>query len=756
MRTLDNAYALVIGVDCDQKTPQPERDAKAIYNVLCDQSLCGYKEENVRLLADKEATMQRILDELDDIIKKTDEKSSFLLYYSGHGGYSKQYNLSYLCPYDYGNDQSKHVTGKELREKISEMKSKRIFILFDCCHSGAFFEEKKDEIISQTISNNTRQQIIRENSTLEGLAQEIDDEQGMVIVASSQADEQSWGDFENDDYSVFTTCLMEAFKAENIKHKKYLPDEYIRTVNTINYVFERTPELINILKKRSDIVKDQTPYSNLQMSSDFAICYIPEELKHKIATNKFQKPSQNTETVISKNSNIELWERDEGNNLLLFVPGFSGESKGTFGDIPKLLQADSNFDGWAMKSLGYSSGVQPKLGKDIWGAIRDLDIIAGNLRTSIKNKFRNYDRIAIVAHSLGGLVAQKAILGLDQDNRNRISHLIMFGTPSNGIAPEVLTKQWNKKYSDMNSEGDYIKSLRKKWKDTFNDNYPFKLKVAASTEDEYVTLESCHGPFNEEYREYVDDKHLAMVKPKDEKDDAYSLILNTLTGSKFFNQYANKEEINLTLGKYDAVVKELLPRKDDLDPRGLTQLIFALEGLERKDDITDILNSHPITQDVKKHTDLMGITAGRHKRDYLKTFSYKSSQLSRDYYSKALEISVENEVHSQIYYHAINLAFLSIVTDPVTGKSEMKKYANQALEATSHCDDDLWKFATVAEANMYLGHLETAKEYYIKASEGIGVREKISMHTNAYEGYVALTKKEDDEFTQFLKARLLS
>ena len=90
------------------------------------------------------------------------------------------------------------------------------------------------------------------------------------------------------------------------------------------------------------------------------------------------------------------------------------------------------------------------------------------------------------------------------------------------------------------------------------------------------------------------------------------------------------------------------------------------------------------------------------------------------------------------YYDAINLAFLSIVTDPQTGRSEMKKYANQALEATKHCDDS-WKDATIAEANMYLGNFEIAKEFYIRASEGMGIREKVSMHTNAYAGYVALT-----------------
>ena len=754
MRTLENAYALIIGVDNEQKTDIFQKDAKAFYDVLSNEALCGYKKENITLLLDQEATSENIVGALDNYIEKIGENSSFLLFYSGHGGYYE--GRSYLLPYLASSENL--VFGKDLRDKLSQMKSKRMFILFDCCHSGGFFDDNKDEIISQAVANHSS---IKKASSLEGIAQEIDDEQGMVIMASSQVNERSWA---RGTCSIFTETLIEAFKAEHLKRKHFLVDEYVRTVETANYVFERTPERFlelkqidnqNIAKGGDQIIREkmQMPYANLQMSSDFVICYIPEELKPKISTKKFTNTIQEPETIVSKSDNIESWERSEGNNLLLFIHGFSGESKDTFGKIPTMLQSDSNFDGWAMKPLGYSTIVQPKLGKDIWGAILDVDKIAMFLKTSITYKFRDYDRIAIVAHSLGGLVAQKAILNLDEENRNRISHLIMFGTPSNGISPEVLAKQWNKKYSEMNSEGDYIKSLRQEWEETFNNNYPFKLKVAASSQDEYVSIDSCHKPFDPENCEIVDGKHLQIVKPTDEKDDAYSLILNTLTGSKFFNQYTNKEEINLTLGKYDAVVKELLPLTDDLDKRGLTQLIFALEGLERKDEVYEILNNHPMA---KNNTDLMGIIGGRHKRDYLKTYSYKSSQLSRDYYGKALEISVEKGVHSQIYYHAINLAFLSIVTDPETGKSEMKTFANQALEATNHCDDDLWKYATVAEANMYLGNLETAKEFYIKASTNIPIREKVSMHTNAYAGYVALTHRDEDEFTQFLKARLLS
>jgi len=746
MRTLENAYALIIGVDNEQKTDIFLKDAKAFYEVLSDEALCGYKKENITLLLDKDAITENIVGALDKYIERMDENSSFLLFYSGHGGYYE--GRSYLLPYLASSENL--VFGKDLREKLSKMKSKRMFVLFDCCHSGGFFDGNKDEIISQAVANHS---LIKKASSLEGMAQEIDDEQGMVIMASSQVDERSWA---RGTCSIFTESLIEAFKAEHLKSKHFLVDEYVRTVETANYVFERTPEKFLEMKKIdvNQVMREkmQMPYANLQMSSDFVICYIPEELKPKISTKKFTDSTLIPETIVSKSDSVETWERSEGNNLLLFIHGFSGESKDTFGKIPTMLQADSNFDGWAMKPLGYSPVVQPKLGKDIWGAILDVDKIAVFLKTSITYKFKDYDRIAIVAHSLGGLVAQKAILELDADNRNRVSHLIMFGTPSNGISPEVLAKQWNKKYNELSSEGDYIKSLRKEWKETFSDNYPFKLKVAASSEDEYVSIDSCHSPFNKEYCELVDDRHLNMVKPKDEKDDAYTLILSTLTGSKFFNQYSNKEEINLTLGKYDSVVKTLLPEKDKLDKRGLTQLIFALEGLERKDEVYDILNNHPLA---KRNTDLMGIIGGRHKRDYLKTFSYQSYELSYKYYSKALKISVENEVDSQIYYHAINLAFLSIVSDPETGRGEMKKYANQALVAANKCDDP-WKIATIAEANMYLGNLDSAQEFYIKASEGMGIREKLSMHTNAYAGYVALTNKENDEFTQFLKARLLS
>ena len=152
MNKLENAFALIIGVDYEQETETVQRDAQAIYDVLTDEKLCGYDKENVTLLIDKDATVKNILKSLKKIIAKSDKDSSFLMYYSGHGGYED--GTSWLCPFDF--DENTYITGKELREQLAKIKSKRMFILFDCCHSGSFFQGK-DEVISQTISGNISQ-----------------------------------------------------------------------------------------------------------------------------------------------------------------------------------------------------------------------------------------------------------------------------------------------------------------------------------------------------------------------------------------------------------------------------------------------------------------------------------------------------------------------------------------------------------------------------------------------------------------------
>ena len=97
----------------------------------------------------------------------------------------------------------------------------------------------------------------------------------------------------------------------------------------------------------------------------------------------------------------------------------------------------------------------------------------------------------------------------------------------------------------------------------------------------------------------------------------------------------------------------------------------------------------------------------------------------------------------QIYYHAINLAFLNLMKND-QDRTETKKMAELALEhANKAANDDMWEYATKAEAFLYLNDLNGALECYKKAIEisGQSIREMNSMYMNAVFACNALNKQ---------------
>ena len=379
---------------------------------------------------------------------------------------------------------------------------------------------------------------------------------------------------------------MQLFKGE---HKVYYEDRFINVIETVDYINQKVPELSHIATQGKFT---QIPYSNLQMSEDFIISQLPRNKWKNIRPTKYRsKVGQK----LDSNNKKQRWS-DEGNRLILFVHGFSGEAEATFGDIPIYLQSEPNMNGWAMKPMGYSVHGKPELGKTIWASTYDIDRVWRYLKTSIENKFKAYDSIAIIAHGLGGLVAQKALLNLEEKELTRISHFIMFGTPNNGIDATLIKKDRYKKFKDLSSNGAFITSLRKDWNDTFKSKMPFETKTVYAIDDEYISRESCFTGFKKETQAVIDGKHFTMVKPKSKESDAYHLILSTLDSDlEFYTKYTNKNEINLALGNYNAVLKKLLPYYEgEIDPNDLydnevRQIVFAYEGLGQKQQALDFL-----------------------------------------------------------------------------------------------------------------------------------------------------------------------
>lgn len=745
MAKLKNAHALIIGVG-SKDLPETVNDAKALQKLLGDKKFGAYYKKNIKVLTRKKATRIGILKAFDELLERTDENSSVFLYYSGHGGmYSdntfikdeakkkpeaENQKYFHLCPNDYDPDNYKTtwIKAEEVKYKLSQLQCRRLIFFLDCCHASG---------MTAGVSRHTVQP---KHTNADGLAQNLDDGRGMMIISACRADQES-GIVEGEENSIFTQCMLEVLRGDN---KREDEEPFVKIIEVVEYLFDRVPK----------INPDQKPYANLQMYENFVVSisskFERDNLEETEAETLENKPKSPEKELVTK-----FRETENSNSAILFVHGFSGDAENTFSEAPKLLMANSEMDGWDMFPLGYSGNIVPEMGKNIWACAKDIKRNSDFLLTSIKNKFSKYKRISIVAHDLGGIVAQQAILELENEDLNRISHVLFFGTPSNGL-PEIELENfftYGNDEKELKERSLYMRRLRNAWDEKFQNEYPFTFKTIAATRDEFVPISSSLEPFPKKYHEIIDGDHFSIVQIKNKEDDGFQAILNTLTNQSFLNKFSNKEEINIAMGEYNEVINSLLPKLKDLDSKGLERLIYALEAAGREEEAMKILKEHP---EAKNNSNLLGIMGGRYKRQYLKTHTAEDLRMAFKHYSDALKISEAKNDPSQIYYHAINLAFLSLMKRE---RGDMTSFADRAYEATAKDPfPSLWKLATVGEAFLYKGDFENSKDNYGKAAKMAGLREKISIHSNAYNAYVSLmqTDNPEDPFIKFLRANFLS
>ena len=393
--------------------------------------------------------------------------------------------------------------------------------------------------------------------------------------------------------------------------------------------------------------------------------------------------------------------RPDCKRAVVFLHGFSGDRDDTWNRLPGLVGTAAT--DWDIYTLGYATSLRPDfLGG--WSADADLPILATSLTTQTGiYPLKGYRQLAVVAHSMGGLIVQRALVD-DPDLADRTAKVVLFGTPSAGLRKASWLTFWKRQLKNMAEGSEFITKLRRDWDARFEPEPGFDFMVVAGEQDQFVPPESSLGPFPRKFHCVVAGNHLSMVRVVDTESPSVRLLKAALSDAPLVDKTTSP--LVLAAEIPDPTVSELIKeRGDGMSQEEVVSAALALERNGKRDEAMALLQRYQ-----ELGTDAQGTLAGRIKRMWLQNEDQGFAQHALDLYRRALDLARKNRDVSQIFYHSINIAFLEFVAfDRVERAREM---ARLALENASLAEVDPWSVATQAEANLYLGHRDLALYLY--------------------------------------------
>lgn len=229
-----NGYALVIAIANYQTVSRlpaaVQNDAKDVQAALVSPFHCGYPSLNVKLLLDGGATLAEIRAQLSWLASVAGPDDSVVIYFSGHGARlaGTDGHESVLIPVDAViNDlRSSSISETELSAALKAIRSARLLILLDACHSGG-------AVIFKDLQGSELLESGFDEKSLQHLAEGV----GRVVIASSRSTETSLV-MPGAPNSVFTQHLLEALKGE-IPSKG---DGFVRVFQVFEHVATAVPQ----------------------------------------------------------------------------------------------------------------------------------------------------------------------------------------------------------------------------------------------------------------------------------------------------------------------------------------------------------------------------------------------------------------------------------------------------------------------------------------------------------------------------------
>lgn len=422
---------------------------------------------------------------------------------------------------------------------------------------------------------------------------------------------------------------------------------------------------------------------------------------------------------------------DTNRAAVIFVHGFHGDATVTWASFIAQLLGDCRLNDWDIYSLGYPTNLS--IDFPIWTSDPDIKLCSIGLITKLRHSpLDRYKAITIVAHSMGGLVVQRAILNSDE-LRKRITHVVLFGTPSAGVSKAALGARLKQQARDMCEGSNFILELRKEWQDVIGENPPFSFTAVAGETDAFVPASSSIDPFPISQQAAVPGNHLEIVRPDCPGHLSYDLLYRILTASRRGVSATESGRLAVERKEFDRAIELLMPGANGLDANAIVSLALALESVERDKEAFEVIDNWNRNNDVPA-LDPIGVLAGRLKRRWLVTRQQKDYDRALQLYSDGLKHAEASGNHDQAYYHAINVAFLLLMSVAGCGpaSSEVVDMASRALKHVELSRENQWSHATRGEAHLMVGDLAEGVTAYQEARrQAKTVRECDSIHMQA-------------------------
>ncbi|MBR8828904.1 MAG: caspase family protein [Gomphosphaeria aponina SAG 52.96 = DSM 107014] len=267
--TFANGYALLIGVGESAYSrlslPVTVKDTQAIYGALIEPELCGYEEKNIKILNNKEATKQAILEGLQWLQEKAenDPQATIFVYYSGHGWVDTSDRNYYLLQHDIKPMKlaASALSATEFTDNLRQIQSERLLVVIDSCYAAGMASSKDvDEILEADADLLDEFETFQSVAPSKGLISDLKQGKGRVVFTSSEGEQKSWIQ-KDDSLSIYTYHFLEALQGAG----NQVGDTVVKVSNLMNYLGKTVPETVQSLYN----VK-QTPHFDLD-GNDFAI-----------------------------------------------------------------------------------------------------------------------------------------------------------------------------------------------------------------------------------------------------------------------------------------------------------------------------------------------------------------------------------------------------------------------------------------------------------------------------------------------------